>query len=155
MAAANPEDTVVALDGVYLRTYLKPFLPWLERDDVTEILVNRPGEVWVEVSGEPAMLRLDMPEVDDTLLNRLAAQIARVAHQGINRGKSLACGQPAVRRARATGRPAGGPALGAGHPPPPHGRSQSRGLRSRPDPRGNGGRQEGFETGPAPSRSPS
>ena len=35
------------LDGVYLRTWLKPFMPWLERDDVSEILVNRPGEVWV------------------------------------------------------------------------------------------------------------
>ena len=119
--AALSDDSVVALDGVYLRTWLKPFLPWLERDDVTEILVNRPGEVWIEISGEPVMRRLDMPEVDDILLNRLAAQIARVAHQGINRenpllAASLPTGERPARRA------AGGAALGTGHPPPPHGR---------------------------------
>ena len=38
--------------GVYLRTYLRPFAAWLERPDVTEILVNRPGEMWVEIAGE-------------------------------------------------------------------------------------------------------
>ena len=102
-----PQESVVALDGVYLRTYLKPFLPWLEKDEVTEILVNRPGEVWVEVSGEPAMRRLDMPEVDDTLLSRLAAQIARVAHQGINRENPLlAASLPTGERVQLVGPPA-------------------------------------------------
>ena len=35
-------------EGVYLRTYLAPFSPWLDRTDVTDILVNRPGEVWID-----------------------------------------------------------------------------------------------------------
>ncbi len=101
------EDNLVALDGVYLRTYLKPFLPWLERDDVTEILVNKPGEVWVEISGEPFMRRLDMAEVDDVLLSRLAAQIARVAHQGINRENPLlAASLPSGERVQLVGPPA-------------------------------------------------
>ena len=105
--AALSDDSVVALDGVYLRTWLKPFLPWLERDDVTEILVNRPGEVWIEISGEPVMRRLDMPEVDDILLNRLAAQIARVAHQGINRENPLlAASLPTGERVQLVGPPA-------------------------------------------------
>ncbi len=90
MAVADPVDTgVVALDGVYLRTYLRPFLPFLEREDVTEILVNRPGEVWIEASGQPHMQRIENLDIDDLLLARLAAQIARVAHQGINRESPL------------------------------------------------------------------
>jgi type IV secretion system protein VirB11 len=39
--------------SVYLDAYLRPFLPWLCRDDVTEILVNAPGEVWIERAGDP------------------------------------------------------------------------------------------------------
>ena len=98
---------VVTLDGVYLRTYLKPFLPWLERDDVTEILVNKPFEVWIEISGEPNMRCVEMPEVDDILLARLAAQIARVAHQGINRESPLlAASLPSGERVQLVGSPA-------------------------------------------------
>ncbi len=105
--ASVSNDAVVTLDGVYLRTYLKPFLPYLEREDVTEILVNQPGETWIEVSGEPHMLRLDTPEVDDVLLARLAAQIARVAHQGINRENPLlAASLPSGERVQLVGPPA-------------------------------------------------
>lgn len=105
MAVAEPQ--VIPLDGVYLRTYLKPFLDFLERDEITEILVNRPGEVWIEVSGQPTMQRLEMPEVDDVLLARLAAQIARVAHQGINRENPLlAASLPSGERVQLVGPPA-------------------------------------------------
>jgi type IV secretion system protein VirB11 len=98
---------VVTLDGVYLRTYLKPFLPWLERDDVTEILVNKPFEVWIEISGEPNMRCVEMPDVDDILLARLAAQIARIAHQGINRESPLlAASLPSGERVQLVGPPA-------------------------------------------------
>ncbi|MGA9659496.1 MAG: P-type DNA transfer ATPase VirB11 [Asticcacaulis sp.] len=102
------EQNVVTIgDGVYLRTYLRPFLPFLERDDVTEILVNKPGEVWIEVSGQAHMQRFDMPEVDDLLLSRLAAQIARVAHQGINRENPLlAASLPSGERVQLVGPPA-------------------------------------------------
>ncbi len=75
--------------GVYLRTYLRPFAAWLERPDVTEILVNRPGEMWVEIAGEARMRRIPAPEVDALLMQRLAAQIARTSHQGINRENPL------------------------------------------------------------------
>jgi len=102
-----PEPVPELLDGVYLRTWLKPFMPWLERDDVSEILVNRPGEVWVEVSGESGMRRFDLPEVDDVLLGRLAAQIARMAHQGINRENPLlAATLPTGERVQLVGPPA-------------------------------------------------
>ena len=76
-------------EGVYLSAYLRPFQPWLAREDVTEILVNQPGEVWIEAAGADGMTRHVTPEVDDLLLERLAGQIARVTHQGVNRERPL------------------------------------------------------------------
>jgi type IV secretion system protein VirB11 len=80
----------VATSGgsVYLEAYLAPLSPWLSREDVTEILVNRPGEIWIEAAGEP-MMRAVVPEIDDRHLQRLAEQIARISHQGINRERPL------------------------------------------------------------------
>jgi type IV secretion system protein VirB11 len=71
--------------GVYLRAYLRPFAAFLDQPDVTEVMVNRPGEVWIERAGQAAMSRIDIADVDDLLLGRLAAQIARSTRQGINR----------------------------------------------------------------------
>ncbi len=97
----------IPLDGVYLRTYLRPFAPWLERGDINEILVNRPGEVWIEVAGRPGMERVEVPEVDDLLLERLAAQVARWAHQAINRQSPLLSATlPGGERVQMVGPPA-------------------------------------------------
>ncbi len=73
---------------IYLDSYLAPFARWLDADDVTEILVNRPGEVWVERSGGK-MERYDAPLIDHILLQRLARQIARINHQGVSRETPL------------------------------------------------------------------
>jgi len=77
-------------------------------------MVNRPGEVWVEDAAQPGMQRIIAPEIDDRLVQRLAEQVARVSHQGINREHPLLgatlpaegfggariqfCGPPATRR---------------------------------------------------------
>ncbi len=75
-------------DRVYLRRYLAPLDPWLSRPDVTDILVNRPGEVWVETtSGETS--RFDAPQLSEVDLSRLARQVAGAAHQGVNREQPL------------------------------------------------------------------
>jgi len=96
--------------SVYLDAYLAPFQRWLEQDTITEILVNRPGEVWIEDATHPGMQRVPAPEIDDRLVQRLAEQVARVSHQGINREHPLLgatlpdgarvqfCGPPAARR---------------------------------------------------------
>ncbi|GAA4035372.1 P-type DNA transfer ATPase VirB11 [Parerythrobacter jejuensis] len=96
--------------SVYLDAYLAPFRQWLDRDTVTEILVNRPGEVWIEDAASPGMQRIETPEIDDRLVQRLAEQVARVSHQGINREHPLLgatlpdgariqfCGPPASRK---------------------------------------------------------
>ena len=79
-----------AEDGnVYLRAYLAPFAPWLGAGDVTEILVNRPGELWAERLGAAQMERHDVPTIDGPLLERLAHQIARINHQGVSRETPL------------------------------------------------------------------
>jgi len=96
--------------SVYLEAYLAPFRQWLDRDTVTEIMVNRPGEVWIEDAANPGMQRIDTPDIDDRLVQRLAEQVARVSHQGINREHPLLgatlpdgariqfCGPPAARK---------------------------------------------------------
>jgi type IV secretion system protein VirB11 len=96
--------------SVYLDADLAPFAQWLARDTVTEIIVNRPGEVWIEDAAEAGMQRIAAPEIDDRLVQRLAEQVARVSHQGINREHPLLgatlpdgarvqfCGPPAARR---------------------------------------------------------
>ena len=98
------------LRSVYLDAYLAPFRPWLERETVTEILANGPGELWVEDAAHRGMQRIDLPELTDQLLQRLAEQVARVSHQAINREHPLLaatlpdgariqmCGPPATRR---------------------------------------------------------
>ncbi|NUT00127.1 MAG: P-type DNA transfer ATPase VirB11 [Sphingomonas sp.] len=79
----------VANLGVYLSAYLAPFQQWLADENVTEILVNAPNEVWTESAGIAGMTRHDAPGIDDVLLSRLAAQVARFSHQGINRERPL------------------------------------------------------------------
>jgi len=74
--------------GVYLRAFLTPLAPWLERADVTDILVNRPGEVWFETRGE-RLVRVDAPQVTAVMLQRLAQQVAAASHQGVNREHPL------------------------------------------------------------------
>ena len=74
--------------GVYLEAYLRPLATWLTRADVTDILINAPGEVWVEtLGGEPQ--RHAAPELTDQALWRLAAQIAAATSQGVNREHPL------------------------------------------------------------------
>ncbi|WP_298196386.1 ATPase, T2SS/T4P/T4SS family [Novosphingobium sp.] len=88
-AEARPDGPAPDEQDVFLAAYLEPFRPFLDHEEVTEILVNRPGEVWLERCGQPAMERRDVPAVTDRLLQRLAAQIARMSHQAISREQPL------------------------------------------------------------------
>jgi len=74
--------------SVYLRSYLAPFAPMLERADVTDIFVNRPGEIWIETI-HGGLERSEAPQLDDTMLWRLARQIASISSQGISREHPL------------------------------------------------------------------
>jgi type IV secretion system protein VirB11 len=74
--------------GVYLQSYLAPLAPWLEAPDITDILINRPGEIWIERQGG-AMERLAVPELSERVLGRLIRQVAAASDQGINREQPL------------------------------------------------------------------
>ena len=74
--------------AVYLRSYLAPLAPMLERPDVTDIFVNRPGEVWVETVHGGIEKHL-APDLDETTLWRLARQIASLSNQGVSREHPL------------------------------------------------------------------
>jgi type IV secretion system protein VirB11 len=75
-------------ERIYLRSYLAPLDDVLAREDVTDIYVNRPGEIWVETLGG-SIERHDAPRLDEATLWRLARQIAAVSHQGVSREHPL------------------------------------------------------------------
>jgi type IV secretion system protein VirB11 len=74
--------------NVYLGAYLAPLSPWLTRPEVTDLLVNAPGEVWVETP-DGGMHREAAPDLDEVTLQRLVRQIAAYSHQGVNREQPL------------------------------------------------------------------
>lgn len=71
-------------DSGYLDVYLAPLADLLRQDDVTDLYVNRTGELWVERLGHRPERR-DVPELTEALLWRLARQLASLTHQGISR----------------------------------------------------------------------
>jgi type IV secretion system protein VirB11 len=77
-----------ACSGVYLRSCLGPFERALSLPDVTDIYVNRPGELWIETLGG-AIDRHEDPSLDELTLARLARQIAALTHQGVSREHPL------------------------------------------------------------------
>ncbi|MGL4314986.1 MAG: P-type DNA transfer ATPase VirB11 [Sphingomonas sp.] len=86
MSRAKPLPANAPLS--YLDVYLAPLLPILARADVTDILINQPGEIWVETLGG-TMERIDDPALDVARLHHLARQIASLNHQGISREHPL------------------------------------------------------------------
>jgi type IV secretion system protein VirB11 len=74
--------------GIYLRACLAPFADVLARSDVTDIYVNRPGELWVETLGG-AIERHENAEINELTLARLARQVAALTHQGVSREHPL------------------------------------------------------------------
>jgi len=74
--------------SVYLHSYLEPLAPFLERDDVTDIFVNRTGEAWVETV-QGGLEHHKAPNLDETTLWRLARQIASLSNQGVSREHPL------------------------------------------------------------------
>lgn len=92
--------------GYYLDSFLAPLGPWLAREDVTDIWVNRPGEIWIETLGG-AIERHSEPALEARLLGRLAKQIAAASAQGISRAQPLlAANLPDGSRVQIAGPPA-------------------------------------------------
>jgi type IV secretion system protein VirB11 len=74
--------------GVYLDSFLAPLAPFLEQPDVTDIYVNRPGELWFETNAG-AIECHEAPALDTATLSRLSRQVAALSNQGISREHPL------------------------------------------------------------------
>lgn len=72
---------------VFLEAFLAPLAAALARDDVTDVYINRPGELWLETSH--GIERHEDPRLDNEALWRLARQIAAATDQGISREHPL------------------------------------------------------------------
>ncbi|HYC82609.1 MAG TPA: P-type DNA transfer ATPase VirB11 [Croceibacterium sp.] len=106
-------DADLAPAGYFLDSLLAPLVTWLTRDDVTDIYVNRAGEVWIETLGGE-IEALPCPALTEAVLARLSRQIAAASAQGISRAHPLlAASLPDGSRVQVAGPPAtrGGHAL--------------------------------------------
>lgn len=70
-----------------LETFLSPIRALLEREGVSEVSINRPGEVWVEVRGD--MYREEVPELTLEHLKSMAKLIAQSTNQLVSEEKPL------------------------------------------------------------------
>jgi type IV secretion system protein VirB11 len=75
--------------AVFLQEFLRPFASWLAAPDVSEIVVNAPGEVWIERGGAPAMELHILPELRAQHIEQLARQVAAFTSQAVNRETPL------------------------------------------------------------------
>lgn len=74
--------------GYYLDSFLAPLASCLAQEDVTDIWINRPGEIWLERLGG-RLERIEDPAIDEKLLERMARQVAAHGSQGISRAQPL------------------------------------------------------------------
>lgn len=72
----------------YLHRYLSAIGPLLVREDVTDLYINRPHEIWIETLGG-VIERFDAPALNAATLSRFVEQVAAFSHQGINRKHPL------------------------------------------------------------------
>lgn len=70
-----------------LETYLLPFKNIFAEDGVNELMINKPGEVWIEKGGDQLME--PMPEIDIDHLLGLGRLIAQSTDQAISEEKPL------------------------------------------------------------------
>lgn len=74
-------------DTAVLDHYLTPLRPLLEPDDVTELVVNRPGEVGIERSGR--WVWRDVPQLSEPWLRTLAVAAAAYTRQDVGADRPI------------------------------------------------------------------
>lgn len=65
-----------------LKTYLLPFQEIFDQEGVNEVMINKPGEIWVEKGGDQSLI--SMPEIDMDHLLGLGRLIAQSTAQSIS-----------------------------------------------------------------------
>ena len=69
---------------VYIERALEPIRRWLDDDEVVEIYANGPETVWIEIFGQSAMQRCDVPDLSAHALRRLCERVTGATDQSIN-----------------------------------------------------------------------
>lgn len=72
-----------------LSAQMEPFMPFLGMDDVTEVSVNRPQEVWLARQGQPYMVPMEAPALTFRRLEQVAKLIANYSKQGFDADRPL------------------------------------------------------------------
>jgi len=72
-----------------LGSHLAPLADLIERDDITEIVVNKPGTVWFERAGQAFMERREQAEYTNEKMQRLANAVASQSGQRISESAPL------------------------------------------------------------------
>jgi len=75
--------------GVYLKQYMGLFETYLNDPDISEICVNKPGQLWIEKSGEPEMILIENKDITNDILWRLGRLVANYTDQSIAANKPL------------------------------------------------------------------
>ena len=92
---------------MHLSKALHPLRHWLQSPEVVEIVLNRPGEVWVERLGEAAMQRFDAPAMTEAAIRFLAERVAGFTDQSVSEETPLlSAALPAGERFQAVLAPA-------------------------------------------------
>lgn len=73
--------------SVALNAYLKPLLPFLDRPGVSELCINKPGELWLEEKGR--FVYETAPELTENRLRLLADLVAENNHKNLSQSKPL------------------------------------------------------------------
>ena len=87
--SVNPKKDLKSLASGYLEQYLGLFDTYLSDPKVSEICINKPGEIWIERMGEHAMQCIEDSNITNETLLRLARLVASHTGQAIARDKPL------------------------------------------------------------------
>ena len=85
----RPPQILPETGGVYLAQYLNVFKTYLSDPHVSEICINKPGEVWIERMGCAHMLRYENADITADMLLRLGRLVASFSDQSLSLEKPL------------------------------------------------------------------
>ena len=73
--------------SIALDAYLKPLLVFLDNPNISELCINKPGEVWIEESGR--FLNVKAPQLTENMLCMLIDLIAENNNKNMSQNKPL------------------------------------------------------------------
>lgn len=88
MNAVTPNEDVWAKTPI-LRQELEPLWPYLQEQNVSELSINRPGELWIERLGAKEMERVTSSAFSARWIKNIGAGVASASNQVVNEEKPI------------------------------------------------------------------